>query len=66
MLTGGQGDNVLTTIMLLFLKLLILAVVAFLLVKYAINYLFLRFDIIQEYTFLLALGWGMLVPVSLK
>lgn len=60
MLTGGQGDNVLTTIMLLFLKLLILAVVAFLLVKYAINYLFLRFDIIQEYTFLLALGWGML------
>jgi Kef-type K+ transport system membrane component KefB len=60
MLTGGQGDHVLMTITMLFLKLLVLSVVAFLLVKYAINYLFLRFDIIQEYTFLLALGWGML------
>lgn len=60
MLTGGQGDHVGMTIILLFLKLVVLAVVAFYLVKYAVNYLFLRFDIIQEYTFLLALGWGML------
>ena len=37
-----------------------LAVVAYGLVRFVVNELFLRFDIIQEYTFLLALGWGML------
>jgi len=37
----------------------VLTAVAFGLVKYVINNLFLRFDIIQEYTFLLALGWGL-------
>ena len=60
MLTGGQGDNVTVAIAMLFVKLIVLAVVAYGLVKYVINKLFLRFDIIKEYTFLLALGWGML------
>jgi len=60
MLTGGQGENVTSAIAMLFIKLIMLAVVAYGLVKYVINNLFLRFDIIQEYTFLLALGWGML------
>jgi len=60
MLTGGQGEHVGMAIVLLLLKLVAMSVVAFVLVKYAINHLFLRFDIIQEYTFLLALGWGML------
>ena len=60
MLTGGQGENVTFTIAMLFIKLVVLAVVAFALVRYVVNNLFLRFDIIQEYTFLLALGWGML------
>ena len=60
MLTGGQGENVTFTIAMLFIKLIVLAVVAYGLVRYVINNLFLRFDIIQEYTFLLALGWGML------
>jgi len=60
MLTGGQGDNVGMAIAMLFIKLIVLAVVAYALVRYVINNLFLRFDIIQEYTFLLALGWGML------
>jgi Kef-type K+ transport system membrane component KefB len=60
MLTGGQGENVTFAIAMLFIKLIMLAVVAYGLVKYVINNLFLRFDIIQEYTFLLALGWGML------
>ncbi len=60
MLTGGQGDNVTFTIAMLFIKLIVLAVIAYGLVKYVVNNLFLRFDIIQEYTFLLALGWGML------
>ena len=60
MLTGGQGENVGLTIMYLFVKLILLSVLAFGLVKYVVNNLFLRFDIIQEYTFLLALGWGLL------
>ncbi len=60
LLTGGQGDNVGSAIAMLFIKLIVLAAVAYGLVRYVINNLFLRFDIIQEYTFLLALGWGML------
>lgn len=60
MLSGGQGDDVMFTIAMLFVKLILLAVVAYGLVKYVINSLFLRFDSIQEYTFLLALGWGLL------
>ncbi len=59
-LTGGQGDNVSFTIVMLFVKLLLLTIVAFTIVKYIVNNLFLRFDTIQEYTFLLALGWGLL------
>jgi len=60
MLSGGQGDNVISAIAILFVKLIVLVVVAYGLVKYVVNNLFLRFDIIQEYTFLLALGWGLL------
>jgi len=60
MLTGGQGENVTFTIVMLVIKLVVLSVVAYGLVRYVIDNLFLRFDIIQEYTFLLALGWGML------
>ena len=60
MLTGGQGDNVALTIGILIIKLVVLAAVAYGLVRYVIDKLFLRFDIIQEYIFLLALGWGML------
>jgi len=60
MLTGGQGENVTTAIAMLFVKLILLSVLAYGLVRYVINNLFLRFDIIQEYIFLLALGWGML------
>lgn len=60
MLTGGQGENVTVTIAMLFIKLVVLAVAAYALVRYVIDNLFLRFDIIPEYTFLLSLGWGML------
>lgn len=60
LLTGGQGDNVTSAIAMLFVKLIVFSVAAYGLVRYVINNLFLRFDIIQEYTFLLALGWGML------
>ena len=60
MFTGGQEENITIAIVMLFIKLILLAVFAFGLVKYVINNLFLRFDIIQEYTFLLSLGWGLL------
>ena len=60
LLTGRQSDDVGMAILILFIKLIMLIVVAYFLVKYVVNNLFLRFDIIKEYTFLLALGWGML------
>jgi len=59
MLTGGQGENVTLAILMLLVKLMALMLIAYGLVKYVVNNLFLRFDIIQEYIFLLALGWGM-------
>lgn len=60
MLTGGQGDNITMAIVLLIIKLVSLAITAFLLIKFVVNNLFVRFDIIQEYIFLLSLGWGLL------
>lgn len=59
LLTGGQGEDVGMVIILLFIKLVVLTIFAFGLVKYVLNGLFMRFDIIKEYTFLLALGWGL-------
>jgi len=58
-LTGGQGNDVGITVLMLFVKLVLLTLVAFGIVKYVVNNLFLRFDTIQEYTFILALGWGL-------
>jgi len=58
-LTGGQGENVGTTIVLLLVKLVVLMLFAYVLVKYVVNGLFMRFDIIQEYVFLMALAWGL-------
>ena len=60
MLTGGQGDDITMAIVMLIIKLISLTVVAFLLIKYVVNNLFERFDIIHEYIFLLSLGWGLL------
>lgn len=60
MLSGGQAENVTLVIVLLFIKLIALTALAFILVKYAVDILFTHFDIFQEYTFLLALGWGLL------
>ncbi|MBE9567144.1 MAG: cation:proton antiporter [Proteobacteria bacterium] len=60
MLSGGQHENVTTAIILLGIKLIALAVIAYIAVRFVINRLFMRFDTIQEYTFLLALGWGLL------
>ncbi|PCI09367.1 MAG: sodium:proton antiporter [Gammaproteobacteria bacterium] len=61
-LSGGEGDAdaVASVIVMLFVKLIVLTIVAFGFIKYIVNNLFIRFDTIQEYTFLLALGWGLL------
>ena len=58
--TGGGGDDMAVTIGLLFVKLLVLAVIAFAIVRFVLNNLLMRFDIIKEYNFLLSLGWGLL------
>ena len=60
MLSGGQAENVDMAIILLLMKLIVLSAVAFFLVKYVINNFFRHFDIIQEYVFLLAIGWWLL------
>jgi len=59
-MTGRQNNDVLMSIFLLLAKLLILAVLAYMLVRFVINRLFIKFDTIREYAFLLSLGWGLL------
>lgn len=60
MLSGGAQQDVQLTIFILLIKLVALVLVSFLAVRYIINALFKRFDIISEYVFLLSLGWGLL------
>lgn len=57
----GGMDNIVTSTALLLLKLIVLSVMAFVIVKLIITRLFLKFDVIKEHTFILALGWGLLV-----
>ena len=61
LITGGQQDNIPLTVSYLLIKLLVLVVAAFIIVRYIISALFVRFDTIREHTFLLSLGWGLLV-----
>jgi len=61
LITGGQQGNIPMTVSLLLIKLLLLVVAAFIIVRYIITALFARFDTIREHTFLLSLGWGLLV-----
>lgn len=59
MVTGGQTDDLAMSAAVLFLKLILMTAAAFLIVKYIITNLFIRFDVIKEHTFLMALGWGL-------
>ncbi len=59
-LSGGAQEEVQMTVLFLLMKLVAMILVYFLVVKYVINALFQRFDIIAEYVFLLSLGWGLL------
>ena len=61
LIAGGQENNIPLTVTMLFLKLVGLAVVSFVVVRYVLTALFTRFDIIREYTFLMSLGWGLMV-----
>ncbi len=60
-MTGKQNNEVFIGIVMLLVKLLVLVLLSYLLVKYIINRLFIKFDTIREYAFLLSLGWGLLL-----
>lgn len=59
LLSGGQEEKVVIEVAMLLLKLAFMVSVAFVLVRYVIAQLFMKFDTIREYTFLLSLGWGL-------
>lgn len=61
LITGGQESNIPLTVSLLFLKLILLTVISFYFVKYVITALYVKFDTIHEHTFLMSLGWGLMV-----
>lgn len=61
LISGGQESNISLTVAMLFLKLVGLTAVSFLFVRYALTALYTAFDTIREHTFLLSLGWGLMV-----
>ena len=61
LVTGGQESNIPLTVSLLLLKLIVLTAISFYVVKYIITALYIKFDTIHEHTFLMSLGWGLMV-----
>ncbi len=61
LVTEGGMDNIAISVALLLLKLVMLAVMSFVIVRFVITKLFLKFDVIKEHTFVMALGWGLFV-----
>ena len=61
LISGGQEDNIPLTVSLLLLKLFLLTIISFYVVKYVITALYIKFDTIHEHTFLMSLGWGLMV-----
>ena len=61
LITGGQEGNIPLTVAFLLLKLVVLTVISFAAVKYVITALYIKFDTIREHTFLMSLGWGLMV-----
>jgi Kef-type K+ transport system membrane component KefB len=61
LISGGQENNITLTVTMLFLKLVGLAVLSFVVVKYVLTALYIAFDTIREHTFLMSLGWGLMV-----
>jgi len=61
LVTEGGMDNIAVSVALLFLKLIVLCFLSFVIVRLVITKLFIKFDVIKEHTFILALGWGLFV-----
>jgi len=61
LVTEGGMDDITISVALLLLKLAVLSVMSFVIVRFVITKLFLKFDVIKEHTFVMALGWGLLV-----
>jgi len=61
LVTEGGMDNITTSVVLLLVKLVLLSVISFGIVRFVITKLFLKFDVIKEHTFVMALGWGLFV-----
>jgi Kef-type K+ transport system membrane component KefB len=61
LISGGQENNIPLTVSLLLLKLIALTATSFYVVKYVITALYIKFDTIREHTFLMSLGWGLMV-----
>lgn len=61
LITGGQEANITLTVSILLLKLVLLAIASYYIVKYVITALYIKFDTIREHTFVMSLGWGLMV-----
>ena len=61
LVTEGGMDDITISVALLLLKLAVLSVMSFVIVRFVITNLFLKFDVIKEHTFVMALGWGLFV-----
>ena len=61
LVSEGGMDNIVLSAAMLLLKLMMLSVFSFLFVKFVITKLLLKFDVIKEHTFVMALGWGLFV-----
>jgi len=59
-ITGEKGDSTFLTFIILLSKFAALWIVAFIGVRYVMTPLLMKFDIIQEYTFLATLAWCLL------
>ncbi len=64
LVTEGGMDDITTSVALLLLKLVLLGIISFVVVKFVITELLLKFDVIKEHTFVMALGWGLFVAGS--
>jgi Kef-type K+ transport system membrane component KefB len=61
LVTEGGMDSITISVATLLLKLIALSVMSFVIVRFVITKIFLKFDVIKEHTFIMALGWGLLV-----
>lgn len=61
LVTEGGIDNIAMSVILLLIKLVGLSFLSFVIVRLVITKLFIKFDVIKEHTFILALGWGLFI-----